>query len=364
MKIKVFFVALVAFWSFSGWLLGQDTDEVRNMKEQYRLARLYYAEGKIDQTLQLLQQGCLAREKRYAFLLLRSETRANILELAASAAILLDHPDEVQRYIKAMLEIRPFYDKDNYSLPKMRACVDTMVIKAKWSIGFQAGVNAAFSQSVRSFSVLEPIGYQMGKGRFTPLPALAFGGLFEYGIGTHFTLAFAPSYVRLAYQYEQENISPRITSFGYKQRLNTFDLPIMLRYTFQTEKQWQPFVHIGAFYSYIGTSSRVPYAQIVRSEENSGSQLADNAAFLATTLLFLNNNYGLLAGTGIRYRLGRTSIGTSLTWQQGLGIVSNKNNRYNVNNFNFGYYDASNDTRLHQAYLSFHIIYAIRHRVF
>jgi opacity protein-like surface antigen len=338
--------------------------KTQSLREAYRLAQRYFQEGKIDKCLEVLETQCFTKERRYLFALLSSDLRAEIYELAAMAALILDKPAEGQQHLRQMLENRPFYDRENYILPKMRLAIDTMTIKAKWSVGLHLSLNAAAVQSVADYSVLEPIGYEVGGDQFRTLPAIGLGLSIERGIGKRLSLLMDMGFLRLRYRYRLENASPRIAAFGYVQQINSLNFPLSLRYYFRTTQNWQPYLQAGIFYTSLRASSRLPSATIVRSEENSGSQLAENAAFLATDFLFVNNNFGLTAGAGLHYRLGRVTLGTGLHWQHGLAIVSNRSSRFNANNFNFGYYDASDDIKLHHLNFNLQVVYAIKHRVY
>ncbi len=249
-----------------------------------------------------------------------------------------------------------FYEKPVNEL--LNSVLNVQKTKAKgfsfenFTMGIKGGINFSLvipttgnsifsgSNSAKNYNPFyQNIGYQMGF-------------ILRYSISRDIKISIQPSINEYSYRYSTEYSWTGSTNLNYlleyKQNMRFFEIPLIVGYYFKAQK-WQPYVQGGGYYAMLMNSNS--YTDITETLDN---QVLNSSSTVNSNGIYKKNQFGILAGAGIRYAAGRTMIGFEANYRFLLTPLSSTASRYG-NNQVIGNYDIPDDVLFNNIALTINI---------
>ncbi len=219
-------------------------------------------------------------------------------------------------------------------------------IKAKgfsfenFTMGIKGGVNFSLVIPTTGNSIFSGSNSEKDYNPFYQNLGYQMGFILRYSITQAIKISVQPSINDYSYRYSTEYSWTGSTNLNYlleyKQSMRFFEIPLIVGYYFKAQK-WQPYVQGGGYYAMLMNSDS--YTDITETLDN---QILNSSSTVNSNGIYKKNQFGILAGAGIRYAAGRTLIGFEANYRFLLTPLSSTASRYG-NNQVIGNYDISDD---------------------
>ncbi len=219
-------------------------------------------------------------------------------------------------------------------------------IKAKgfsfenFTMGIKGGVNFSLVIPTTGNSIFSGSNSEKDYNPFYQNLGYQMGFILRYSITQAIKISVQPSINDYSYRYSTEYSWTGSTNLNYlleyKQSMRFFEIPLIVGYYFKAQK-WQPYVQGGGYYTMLMNSDS--YTDITETLDN---QILNSSSTVNSNGIYKKNQFGILAGAGIRYAAGRTLIGFEANYRFLLTPLSSTASRYG-NNQVIGNYDISDD---------------------
>jgi hypothetical protein len=209
-----------------------------------------------------------------------------------------------------------------------------------FTMGIKGGVNFSLVIPTSGNSIFSGSNSEKDYNPFYQNIAYQMGFILRYSITRAIKLSVQPSINEYSYRYSTEYSWTGSTNLSYlleyKQSMRFFEIPLIAGYYFKAQK-WQPYVQGGGYYAMLMNSDS--YTDITETLDN---QVLNSSSTVNSNGIYKKNQFGILAGAGIRYAAGRTLIGFEANYRFLLTPLSSTASRYG-NNQIIGNYDISDD---------------------
>ena len=211
----------------------------------------------------------------------------------------------------------------------------------KMTMGIKGGVNFSLVIPLNNNSIFS--GTDNSKKTYNPFYqniAYQMGFVLRYSFSKAIKLSLQPAINEYAYRYSTEYTWTGTTNLNYlleyKQSMRFFELPIIVGYYFKADK-WQSYVQAGGYYTMLMNSNS--HTNITETLDN---QVLNSSSTVNSNGIYSKNQFGIIAGVGIRYAAGRTMIGFEANYRLLLSKLSSTSSRY-ANTQVIGNYNISDD---------------------
>ncbi len=353
----------------------------------------FYDQGDLDSVVYLYEQKCLLmatgprgeRRETPLFRKVKNEIQADIYSVAARAYLALDRPREADPSIRRLFALRFDEPFDSYWLSVRNAREYVYYTSPRLQMGLRGGGNLTTAAPFNRFSIFDagqgstdkaylPASEFLRDGRFLGQQA-GFG--LEYAFTKNLSLNAQIGLLGMRYAYidyyrwENRQAGALLAldlDNEHFTRLTLLDFPLVAKYRV-VKYRLQPFVQFGAAYSSLTAAAR-----IINTLEDPSVQVGN----AAPTLLFgqeletnkdvrgslVRGQFGLLAGAGVSYALGRFRLLANLGYRHGLNNLTRRANRFDDPELTFGFHDVPDDLRLHNWDFSFSLYLPVAYKAY
>lgn len=223
-----------------------------------------------------------------------------------------------------------------------------------FTMGIKGGVNFSLIIPVSGNSVFSGSGsnYEKSYNPFYQNIGYQLGFIVRYNISPDIKISIQPSMNDYAFRYRNEYGWQGTTNLTYlvehHQNMRFFEIPLLVGYYFKAQK-WQPYIQGGGYYARLMNSNS--YADVT---ETTDTQTLTYSTTVNSNGIYKVNQFGVLAGGGIRYAAGRTMIGFEANYRFLLSKLSSTSSLYG-NNQVTGNYDITDDILFNNIALSINI---------
>ncbi len=253
------------------------------------------------------------------------------------------------------------YAQDVYEKPLNESLKNVLKIqktKAKgfsfenFTMGIKGGVNFSLVIPTAGNSIFSGSNSAKNYNPFYQNLGYQMGFILRYSISRDIKISIQPSINEYSYRYSTEYSWTGSTNLSYlleyKQNMRFFEIPLIVGYYFKAQK-WQPYVQGGGYYAMLMNSNS--YTDVTETLDN---QVLNSSSTVNSNGIYKKNQYGLLAGAGIRYAAGRTMIGFEANYRFLLSPLSSTASRYG-NNQVIGNYDIPDEVLFNNIALTINI---------
>jgi len=209
-----------------------------------------------------------------------------------------------------------------------------------FTVGIKGGINFSLVIPTTGNSIFSGSDVSKDYNPFYQNLGYQMGFIMRYSITRDIKVSIQPAVNDYSYKYSTEYSWTGTTNLTYlleyKQSMRFFELPLIVGYYFKA-KNWQPYIQGGAYYAMLMNSNS--YTDITETLDN---QVLTASSTVNADGIYNKNQFGVLAGAGIRYAAGRTLIGFEANYRFMLTSLSSTESRYENNNV-IGNYDVSDD---------------------
>lgn len=343
------------FYSVGKQLVGDIIDSLISANQAYTKSTGLYSEGKLKQTISILEPLIENKKKMRA---LSRDARAEVYRVAAQSYFILNQSEKATYCIKEMLAYRPNYKDEmrDDDLTLFKEKVKSLNALPQLMIGVTAGGNMTLPTEVKTYPILISNDYNFYQSQYKEsFQGYQLGVSGEFAVTKRISINAGLKYISQSYAYEIA-FGSDLFKHSYRQSLNYFETPLLLRFQFFPYTKLKPFAEGGVFVKNLLNSNRK-----TTENENAISDLPITQAFNET-------DFGVAFGGGIGYFMKESCFKLNVRWLSGINeIVDEKNRLINdglVNTFTYGYYDNMSNPRLNNLQVSLSYYYYLTHKVF
>ncbi len=300
----------------------------QNCAQTLRLANSSYDQGRLHELPGLLK-GCL-NSKGF-----NKAEEVAAYKLLTLSYIYLEEPEKADSSMISLLRSDNFFEPNQDVDPaEFIGLYNTFRTKPMFTVGLKLGVN--ISQPALSSNYF--VGNGPKAGEYSTNISLQLGLAFEKTLFQNsksqllkkFTLAPELLYVTRNYGYTHPSVflndsiptnSEGNQLFAIKQ--SWLDLNVLLQYQLKPKSKWNPYVTLGPSISYLLSSSLQGPLTRPSGNTSSGPDIVLNTSYNQILL-------SVVAGVGVKYRLGSIYITGEVRYQYGLGNAIDKSKRTNL----------------------------------
>ncbi len=333
MNIKIGLFYLL-FFSNLGFLKSQ------NCQEKIESASKMIDNGQFNESIQAVR-NCAG---------IGNSERWQALRITSIAYILLNNPDSAKVYAKKMLNLNPLYQPNVLKDPKVFILMIHQInIIPKFTVGlaFTIGGNITIPEVTGSYIPAEYTKkYKNGS-------SYQMGLLAAYNINNK--LAIEANIIANSKTYEMSYTLSTL-NIGIKESFRSLDIPLMLRYTFRPNKRFRYYVKAGG-YSSILLNSFNDFSRTNSANSESLQYARFNSSARRNTL-----QWGVVAGTGIVYKVKQGHIHFDVSYYHGLTNITKGAVRYDYLNLLYDMYYLDDDIKLRNIAFSIGYNYYINYK--
>ncbi len=235
---------------------------------------------------------------------------------------------------------------------------------SQWWLAVKGGTNFTAVMPTDDYSVFSYVSQPSGNDNqkqyknFTK-PGLQFGFIISFEFYRSLSANFAPSYMYMGYEYDnnyrwysQENASKNVSlNYNFETKLQYIDLPVYFKYELLKGKL-KPYIQVGGFYDYLVDA--IQNTKISNIDQASGAESEVNITGLSAGLNdhFIQSNLGIIGGAGLTYNLGNARFGLEVNYRYGLNNIVNVQNRFDDSQQVTGAFDVQDDLSLRNLEIS------------
>jgi hypothetical protein len=311
-----------------------------------RTARSVYEQGRLHELPSLLE-GCL----QSGF----SETeKVEAYKILVYTYIYLEEPEKADAAMVHLLQADHFFQVNPAVDPvEFQSLYKKFRTWPIFSYGFKFGVNTSQVNVLKNYYVWAP---SKGKGTYKSSIGIQLGLVFEKEYKKKFILNPEVFYTSNAFKYNNSFLStqddPTKTTTDKEELTHAqkrIQLNALVQYKLRDESKLHPYVMLGPSISYLMASTisgDVSVGQITLPSTN-------------TIKHYKTINYAVIAGAGLKYKIGGIYVTADIRYQYGLMNIVNGKNRYsntteNIELMNAGY--VVNDYSLNQTMVNIGLI--------
>ena len=209
-----------------------------------------------------------------------------------------------------------------------------------FTMGIKGGINFSIVIPITNNSIFSGTDSEKDYSPFYQNLGYQTGFIMRYSLSRDIKISIQPSINDYAYRYSTEYSWTGSTNLTYlleyEQSMRFFEIPFIVGYYFRA-KNWQPYIQGGGYYAMLMNSNS--YTDITETTDN---QILTSTSTINADGIYNKNQFGILAGAGIRYAAGRTLIGFEANYRFMLSPLSSTKSRYG-NNQVIGNYDVSDE---------------------
>jgi hypothetical protein len=285
-----------------------------------------YNSGKFDQVIKTINQCSVTetdpvKQWQYSRLLAESYLELNDLTMAKSA-------------VENMLEKNPTYKPNSLEDSKQFInLLNSVMVVPRFSLSFSAsaGLNISYPSIIKSFGITnDPKTYQNGKG-------------IQFGLhsGYSFTKRWS---AHLGANFTENNFSLRYSvveqQFKYSEKLTYLQVPLFSRFQIKPKGNLKIYVDAG-FHTGFLTNAKYNIERTSSTFFESSNLLnIDRSGSRSNVIL------GLLAGTGISYKLKEGHVFLQMNYIYSLTNLNKMDTRKNDENLIYNYFYIDDDLRI------------------
>lgn len=232
----------------------------------------------------------------------------------------------------------------------------------KFSIGIKGGVNFSliipFSRS-SVFSGQTADGYNKDYNFFTQNFGTQMGFILMYDLSRFLKISIQPSSNDYTYKYQntynwQGNTILQYES-QYTHKMRFFEVPVILG-LYMTYQTWQPYFQGGIYYGRV-VDATTNISVVETSTNLAGSNQSLNYSTNSNSAdLYSKNQFGVLAGAGIAYLIGKTRIGLEANYRLLISNLNTIETRFMNNQVVSGNYDVPDKFKFSNLAITLNVI--------
>jgi|GEM_PF-2569380 len=365
-----------------------DKAEVNNKyKTVYERMKTAYDLGRYEDVLWIYEEECMEkvihakpkRKESHEFKMAKKNIRGDIYLMLVLCNIELNKVTQTQKYLQKLLPIRFDEKFTDYGLTVRKAIEEKYYVGPRFLVGLKIQANITNVQVIDSFRIFDLVSNTAQESdfysrKYKPGQGLSLGLLFEYAFLRNVSFSVQPTYDITRYNYKtlykwRSATDPDrfvIMQYTNEQRLNSFFLPIFLKYT-HVRGRVKPYIQGGAFIStrLIATKE----IEVIEQDKEAGAIVNDDPEVLSSNIIGINslmNNVelGITGEVGINFSLGPVYAGAFLNYRKGFTNIINERERYTDPTLVHALYDVADDLKAHSYSLGVSISYPITYKAF
>ena len=353
----------------------QLNERFRNIADEMKEA---YDKGNLNKVINLFNKNCLKNKKElFIFRKVEEDIRMDIYRIAALSYDDLDETVMRDKYIKKILDIRPYMESGIYRQSWRKIAQEKYIVLPRILFGVNVGPNIAIAHPYKRYSILGPVQstvediyHKDYSYRLLDLWGAQLSGVIEYTLSKHFSVYMEVASISLAFRYKtglkQEIGGEQVAlDFIYRQRLYYIEMPFYLKYRFTASRSiLKPYIQIGGFFRIL----QFAHKSIDRTVRiGPGPPEEDTSAFYLRRLVSRFGN-GFCIGGGFTYETRFSGfhlfLEFGINYKHGFNNIVNSDLRYSDNELISEYYDVFDDIKLRSLDFSFKILLPITFKAF
>lgn len=338
--MKIIKTLLMLFLLFS----SQEILAQESCTEKLYLANKLYEKGKLDDAITIAKECSKTTQN--------TSEQWQAYRLLAMCYLGNGQQKEAKMAAENMLEINPKYipskTKDPIELTRLLSEVKVI---PKFSLGIAATAGGNLTQ----VAVLNTYNASAYSKNYTSTESWQFG--LNTGYHLNEWLSFHTGVLAISKKY---NINYTVAGNDYaiKESLIYLNIPLYARLASKPYKNFRLFVE-GGFYGGILLSSRSNFSETL----NETTKEVNEEINLNSISRRNNNDYGLLYGLGVMYKVKQIDIGLDVKYYQSFANITNTDNRYNYQSLLYNYYFIEDDIQLNNLAISLSLFYNLNYQV-
>lgn len=350
----------------------------------YKQALQVYREGNVQAAYDLLTDCIEARK-----LLSETErsTRSSIYWLATQSSILLKKNTEAKSYLKRMLALRPYYQRDKDDLQDMETLLEELVVKPRLSLRLMGGLTGSSVQVDQEYNV-----FIQGNGAFSapkkypksPQLDMMMGAELQFTLNRYVSLSMGATLAQEQFSYKYKLTQGTIEydlrqntttgsfdtiqtqtysltqDYTHEQSLTYLKVPISIQIHPGTIGRFEPYAEIGGYYGRLLNANKTVVIKEIDSYtvESATASLEQTEVlndFFTTNIkeMLIVGTYGWFLGAGVNVKLYRTTLFVGGRFQFGRNNIVNQGKRYNFEDLTYDFYDVMDDLRINSGQVFF-----------
>lgn len=235
---------------------------------------------------------------------------------------------------------------------------------AKWWMGVKAGANFTRVNVDEKFSIFEYYSTpahdnsKQYKSLFRNTGP-SIGLTLSYAATANITISIQPSYISYHLGYTTQYVWKDTLKNEYsitntlKTKLHYLELPILFRYEYTFGKV-QPYLQIGAYYSYLLNGKNIAVSEEKRKDTGGEVSLDKRVEDYNVNQQYLHSLYGLMGGAGVSVDVNYFRIALECNYRYGLNNITNRKNRLEQQRMINGTYEVPDDIKLQNLEFTLH----------
>jgi hypothetical protein len=319
----------ILFLSYAGYA---QTPEL-SCTQVLRTARTVYEQGRLHE-LPALVEGCLTGKKGSGKFSESEMVEAN--KILVNTYIYLEEPAKADAAMISLLQTDYFFKPNTAVDPvEFQSLYKKFRTWPIFSFGFKFGVNTSGVNVLKNYYIWSP---SQGNGEYKSSVGIQLGLFLEKEFKKKFILNPEVFYTSNSFKYTNSALSTQddpAKASSDKEELthsqSRMQLNVLVQYKLG-ERRLNPYVMLGPSISYLMSSTLagdVSVGQITLPSTDTREH-------------YKTINYSVIAGAGLKYKIGGIYVTADIRYQYGLGNIVNGDNRYsnsekNVELMNAGY---------------------------
>lgn len=169
---------------------------------------------------------------------------------------------------------------------------------------------------------------------------MQIGILGRVDILPNLVLSVEPEYISYVHKYSNlyswEGAETVDYELEYRHKRSFVDVPVFIE--FRRPARLQPYAKVGAYTGFLLGAETELNTRLANSQLGAD---VTTVAEVSSSSAFVQLQYGLAAGVGLRYAFGRTYVGVDFTYKFPLSKVSNTATEYANRELSSGFYDVA-----------------------
>jgi hypothetical protein len=238
----------------------------------------------------------------------------------------------------------------------------------QWWLGFKAGANLTQADVEKRYAILTPTNYA------TSVTDKAYDNFKKVGSQAalevtfnykRFALSAQPTYRHSRFTYSnqfewlntEQPAERLVLRYDQEQRIDFADLPLVIKYEFGRDKL-RPYLQAGLFYSILVNATKTVNVSGT-DYASGGTNTFENEPVIVGARDLFDNNWGLIGGAGINYKLGNVRLLLDVSYRLGMSNTANVQNRFGNDRLS-GIGDVQDDLRLRNLLFSAGCLFPMR----
>jgi hypothetical protein len=294
--------------------------------------------------------------------------------------IYLEEPEKADESMLQLLRTDHFFELTDADQIEFRNLYKKFRSKAVFSVGAKIGLNQTYVSVLKNHFIPAE---SKGQGEYKPSLGFHFAAVFEKELfakgnaPSKFTAAPEIMFNTSSFTYnnahiywndfeddpdDADDVDENFASIAHKITHSSIQLNLLAQYklykiyeteTSQSSSKFNPYVTLGPSVAYLMGSKFDGLLSVERRIENAG-QFTNTSSYEAI-------NFSVIAGGGVKYKLGSIYLTADVRYQYGLFNVVNGTNRYentvDHNTIRTSYQYVDNDFTMNQAMFSIGLVY-------